>query len=223
MKKLQSQIRPSATYIGLIIALLAGPALVAGFRLITGENHSDLQVISRELIIFATVGMLLWLVKRQEKLPLTSIGLHRDKLGKSVLWGLLLTVISLVITVGLYLLLQQFGVHLGSSDNNSYRPSLWVVTLIMLRAGVAEEIFYRGYAIERLQSLTSSKWLAGLVPLAMFAAAHYRQGIGGIFAAFILGGILTIFYMKRRDLVANITGHCLTDFVLNVLLPLLGG
>jgi phosphatidylinositol glycan class B len=61
-----------------------------------------------------------------------------------------------------------------------------------------------------------------LVPLLVFAAAHYRQGAGGIIAAFVLGGIFTAFYVRFRDLLANITAHFLGDFVLNVVLPLLG-
>jgi hypothetical protein len=32
--------------------------------------------------------------------------------------------------------------------------------------------------------------------------------------------VFTAFYMKYRDLVANIVGHFLADFVLNVILPL---
>ena len=83
--------------------------------------------------------------------------------------------------------------------------------------------FLSGFAIERLQSLTGSKVLAGLVPLAIFAASHYRQGIGGIVAVFVLGGILTAFYMKFRDLLANITAHFLGDFVLHVALRVSGG
>jgi membrane protease YdiL (CAAX protease family) len=65
--------------------------------------------------------------------------------------------------------------------------------------------------------------LAGLVPLTIFAVSHYRQGVGGIVAEFVLGGILTAFYMKFRDLLANITAHFLADFVLNVVLPLVSG
>ena len=54
--------------------------------------------------------------------------------------------IALIVTVGLYLALQAFGVHLGGNGGNAFQPSPWVVTLVALRAGVAEEIFYRGYA-----------------------------------------------------------------------------
>jgi membrane protease YdiL (CAAX protease family) len=209
--------------VGLAIALFAIPVLMATYRAITGENHSNWQVLGREFAIFLLVGLQLWIVKRWELLPLSSIGLRVNMLRTSLLRGLWLAVIILAVTVGLYLLLRGVGVHLGEDRGNVFHPSLLVVTVSMLRAGVAEEIFYRGFAIERLQSLTGSKLLAGLVPLTIFAVSHYPQGLGGIVAVFVLGAILTVFYMKFRDLLANVTAHFLADFVLNVVLPLVSG
>jgi uncharacterized protein len=214
---------PTATFVGLAIALFAIPVFVAFYRAITGENHSNAQVLGRELGIFLLVGLLLWIVTRFESLPLTSIGLCLSALRTSLLRGLGLAVIVLAVTVGLYLLLRAIGIQLGEDHGNAFHPALLVVTVSMLRAGIAEEVFYRGFAIERLQTLAGSKLLAGLLPLAIFALAHYRQGLGGIIAAFVLGGIFTWFYMKFRDLVANITAHFLGDFVLNVVLPLVSG
>jgi membrane protease YdiL (CAAX protease family) len=211
------------TCVGLAIALFALPVFMAAYRAITGENHSNWQVLAREAAIFLLVGLLLWIVKRWELLPLSSIGLRVSMLRSSLLRGLWLGVIVLAATVGLYLLLRGVGIHLGEDHGTVFRASLFVVTVSMLRAGIAEEIFYRGFAIERLQSLTGSKLFAGLMPLTIFAVSHYRQGLGGIIAAFVLGGILTAAYMKFRDLMANITAHFLADFALNVVLPLVTG
>jgi uncharacterized protein len=213
---------PRATVCGLVISLVSAPGFVAAYRALGGEDQSNLQVVGRNLGILLLAAALVWIVRRGEKLPLTSIGLSTDRLGRSLVRGFLLAVISLIATVGLYLTLQHFGVQLGKSDG-PFHPSMWVVTFAMLRAGIAEEIFYRGYAIERLQTITGNKWLAALVPLAAFAVAHYRQGLGGIIATFVLGAIFTIFYLRYRDLIGNITGHFLADFVLNVALPLVGG
>jgi membrane protease YdiL (CAAX protease family) len=211
------------TFIGLALALLASPVFIATYRAITGENRSNWQVLGREMGVFLLMAMLLWIVKRWEVLPLTSIGLRVNMLGKSLQRGLWLAAIVLVATIGLYLGLRGVGVHLGEEHINAFHPSLLVVTVVMLRAGITEEIFYRGFAIERLQSLTGSKHIAALVPLAAFAVAHYRQGMGGIVAAFVLGGIFTWFYMKYRDLLASMTAHFLGDFVLNVVMPLVSG
>jgi len=73
-----------------------------------------------------------------------------------------------------------------------------------------------------LQSLTGSKWLAAGVTLVLFAGFHYRQGWPGVLLASAAGAVLTAFYLWKRDLVANIFGHFLVDFVPNVVLPLLG-
>jgi membrane protease YdiL (CAAX protease family) len=207
----------------LAIALLATPVFMTTFRLFVGESRSNWEVLGRELGIWLCVAVLLWIVRQREALPLTSIGLRADRKIRSLLRGLLLALVVLAVTVGLYLILQRVGIRLGEERVSSFHPSMWLVTLVMLRVGISEEIFYRGYAIERLQSLAGSKMLAALLPLALFAVAHYRQGPGGIIAAFVLGGVFTVFYMKFRDLLANITAHFLTDFVLNVILPLVSG
>jgi membrane protease YdiL (CAAX protease family) len=214
---------PVSTYCGLAIALFASPAITIIYRLLTGENSSDGQVVARELYSFAAVGLLMLVITRWESLPLTSIGLRFDAIGKSLLRGLCFTVIILAATIGLFFALKALGIHLGEDRAGAFHPSPLVVTLSMLRAGVAEEIFYRGYAIERLQSLTGNKLVAALVPLVLFAAAHYRQGIGGIIAVFVLGAIFTALYLKFRDLLANITAHFLADFTLNVTLPAVSG
>lgn len=210
------------TLVGLAIALFALPVFMATYRALTGENHSNWLVVGRECAVFVLVGLLLLMVRQWELLPLSSIGLSVNRLRTSLLRGLWFSVILLAITFALYLLLRKFGVHLGK-EGTAFRPSFFVVTVSMLRAGVAEEVFYRGFAIERLQSLTDSKFLAALVPLTIFALSHYQQGIGGIAAVFVLGGILTVFYLKFRDLLANITAHFFADFVLNVVLPLVSG
>ena len=45
---------------------------------------------------------------------------------------------------------------------------------------------------------------------------HYTGGPVNILMSFALSGILTLFYLWRRDLVANIIGHFLVDFIANV-------
>ena len=94
---------------------------------------------------------------------------------------------------------------------------------MVVRAGVAEEIFYRGYAIERIQALTGNRWIAVSIPLVIFSIGHFRQGPGGILISFVAGGILTATFLWKKDLLANIIAHFLIDFIPNVLVPLLGG
>jgi uncharacterized protein len=59
-----------------------------------------------------------------------------------------------------------------------------------------------------------------LIPLAIFALGHYRQGVAGIIIALLTGAVLTYAYVWKRDLVANMIAHFTVDFVPNILLPL---
>ena len=53
----------------------------------------------------------------------------------------------------------------------------------MVRAGVVEEILYRGYPIERLQMLTGRVWPAALIPALVFiAVADIDWAVAGLIA-----------------------------------------
>ncbi len=118
-------------------------------------------------------------------------------------------------------IIKLFHLPFGSVDSASYDASpKWVLLLVIIRAGFIEELFYRGYAIERLQSLTGSRILAAGIPLLVFAESHYRQGWAGIMIALLTGAVLTGVYVYKRNLWITITTHFLGDFIPNILVPL---
>jgi hypothetical protein len=63
--------------------------------------------------------------------------------------------------------------------------------------------------------------LAAGVPLLIFGVGHWTGGWANIVIALVLGGILALFFIWRRDLVANMVGHWFVDFIGNVLPRLL--
>lgn len=210
------------TGIGLLIALLGLPVIVTGYRFWIEGPQTDLLVIERELTILALCGLLLWIIKAGEGLPLRSINLHFDSIKTSLLRSLLLLVFcagGLALGFGVITL---FDLPFGSGSSG-FTPAVPALLLTFLRAGLVEEIFYRGYAIERLQTLTGNKFIAIGLPLLVFAGFHFRQGTGGIVIVFIGGAILTAFYLWKKDLLANIIAHFLVDFIPNILLPLISG
>lgn len=210
------------TYLGLLLAIFGTPLFLWAFRLDVGEAMTVAVYLLREAVIFAMLGALLWIVRRGEKLPFASIGWHTDRLGRSLLWGLLgvlLCAVGLAACLGVAHLMHW---KVGYQEAPKFVPPLWAMAITVLRAGVTEEVFYRGYALERLQALTGSRWIALLLALVPFALFHYRQGPAGILIAFVLGLILSLLYLKRRDLPANMVTHFSVDFIPNVLLPLFG-
>jgi membrane protease YdiL (CAAX protease family) len=108
---------------------------------------------------------------------------------------------------------------LGLSTNEATTATIktmpmWFRIILILRAAMFEEIFYRGFVIERLTDVMRVRWLAALISLGTFTLAHLNgwewahlliAGFGGI--------ILTGLYLYRRDLAANMAAHFLTDAV----------
>jgi len=179
-------------------------------------------VVIRESLIFLLVLGLIGII-RAEGLALDSVGLHVRAIGKSIAYGLLFLVFAIAGLAFCLLIMQAVGWQVGGQESGLYKDiPLWVIFFMVLRAGIAEELFYRGYAIERLKALTGSQGVAVAVPLIIFSLGHFRQGPGGILISFVAGGILTATYLWKKDLLANMIAHFLVDFIPNVALPLLG-
>jgi uncharacterized protein len=214
---------PAITYLGLALALFGVPLLIFILQRNAPAFYTDQFVITKELSIFALTGILLLLIIKGEKLGLDSIGLHNRDWGKSILWGLIGTAIAIVVLAILLFIFPKVGIKFGEGGESArYKNvSLWVMSLMVLRAGIVEEICYRGYAIERLEKISGNWIVYFLLPLILFGLFHYKQGLGGIIISFVAGVILAVLYIKRRDLKANIITHFLVDFLPNVLLPLL--
>lgn len=211
---------PAATIAGLIISLFGLVFFAIWYRDWFGITISS--VLVREGSIFVLVGILFYIIRR-EGLDLTSIGLHFASVGKSIAWAMLFLVFSIVGVLLCVLAMQYLGWKVGGEEAGAYKDiPIWVLFIMVVRAGIAEEVFYRGYAIERIKAWTGSTGIAVAVPLIIFSVGHFRQGPGGILISFVAGGILTATYLWKKDLLANIIAHFTVDFIPNVALPLLG-
>ena len=202
-----------ASWIGLFLSLFAF-LVIRQTILYFAPTLTTGSAIVKETLLWMSAVALLIIIRRGERLPFSSIGLGASRWWKSILWGLVIAVVSGVVG-GVLAALTGYGHGPGSAAFE--KLPLWLITLIVLRAGVVEELFYRGYAIERLQAVgLKPVWAAG-IPLIIFAVGHWTGGVANIVIALALGAILTGFYLWRRDLVANMIGHGLVDFAANVL------
>jgi len=203
----------NATWIGLFLSLFA-MLLVRQTVAYFSPTLTFTAAIWKESLIWVSAIVLLILVRRGERLPFTSVGLGTSTWWKSILWGLVIAVASAIVG-GVLAALTGYGHGPGSAAFE--KLPLWLITLIVFRAGVVEELFYRGYAIERLQALGLNRYWAAAIPLLIFGLGHWTGGAANIVSALALGAILAGFYLWRRDLIANMIGHFAVDFVANVL------
>jgi membrane protease YdiL (CAAX protease family) len=203
-----------ATWTGLFIALF-GMLIVRPAVGFFYPAFSFTGTLWKESLIWLCVIALLFIIRRGEGLPLSSIGVGTAPVWKSVLWGGILTVLCGLVG-GVVVSLTHFNG--GETGAALMKFPVWLVVLIVLRAGVVEELFYRGYAIERLQRLGLNRWWAGLIPLLIFGFAHGTNGWANVVLALALGALLTGSYLWRRDLFANMIGHFMVDLVSTLLL-----
>ena len=202
-----------ATWAGLAISLFAMVVIRQAFVFFVPETTFT-SAILKEALIWLNAVALIVIVRRGEHLPMRSIGLGTASWWKSILWGFIIAIVSAVV-VGALAHLTGYGHGPGSAAFE--KLSLWLITAVVFRAGVVEELFYRGYAIERLRMTGLGRVWSVAIPLVIFSLGHWSGGAANILIAFAAGLILTGFYLWRRDLVANMIGHGLIDFVANVL------
>jgi membrane protease YdiL (CAAX protease family) len=205
------------TWLGLFIALF-GMLIVRQLVNYVWPSPTFASALTKEAGMWLVALLLFVIIRVGEGLPLSSIGLGTARWGKSVLWGLLLGVGCLLVGGVLVALTGFTG---GESGKAFDKLPTWLLSLIVLRAGVVEELCYRGYAIERLHALGLPRSLAAGVPLLIFGLGHWTGGWANIVIALVLGGMLALFFIWRRDLVANMIGHWFVDFIGNVLPRLL--
>jgi membrane protease YdiL (CAAX protease family) len=202
-----------ATWMGLFLSLFAMVVIRQAFAFFA-PDITFASAILKETLIWASAAALLLIIRRGERLPMRSIGLGTARWWMSILWGLVIAVVSAAVVGGLTYV-TGYGHGRGSAAFE--KLPLWLITLIVFRAGVVEELFYRGYAIERLQMVDLGRFWSVTFPLVILSLGHWSGGAANILITFAAGIILTGFYLWRRDLVANMIGHGLVDFVANVL------
>lgn len=197
------------TWVGLFISLFGFIALRLGFRALR-VPHSITGDFCGELAMWAMAALLILLIRRGEGLPLSSVRLGTAPWPQSLRHGLTLTGICGV-TAYIVILFTGYGHGAGSAAFD--KEPIWFTAMAVIRAGIVEELFFRGYAIERLESIGCGRVLSPAIPLAIFAGTHWTGGIPSVIIALVLGTVVTLYYLWRRDLLANMIGHGLSDFL----------
>jgi membrane protease YdiL (CAAX protease family) len=181
--------------------------------LFPGESLSERAL--QELVFWFMSALLLAYVLFGERRPLRSIGLAKPD-WKSIAWGVGGAAVTLTGLVFIYLVvLPVLGEPAAEQQVGEVKAlPLWFLIALVTRAAVFEELYYRGFAIERITELSGRRWLAALVSLALFTFAHVDYwGWTHLIVAGYGGIVLTALYLMRRRLPSNMIAHWLTDGV----------
>ena len=204
--------RCQATTVGLCIAL-AGPLLPVAR--ILGDSAALTNRVPEQLFLWLLFVVLVVVVLKWEKLPLASVGLIAPT-WRSFGWG------AAAAALLIYVVSPLSGRLVGSLAPGAYESGLsklhslpiWFLVFAGVTAGVVEELLYRGYAVERLSTLTGSVWAGALLALGAFVLVHVPfWGVGAALGTLPAGALLTALYVWKRDLVANMVAHASTAIV----------
>ena len=199
--------------IGLIV-FLGAPFLL---RFLHIENILLREVGMWLLLLFSII---LW-IYFVEKRTIASIG-WKKVTAKTVFGGIGLGLVAFILFGISNVVIQAIGLELNQEMGELFasQPFL-VLMLISLRAAVVEEVLYRGYAFERINELTKSKWIAALVPVIIFMLMHLSWGIGHLVFVFFAGGLFMLVYISKRNLGLVMIAHFVTDVIAMLVLPMM--
>ena len=169
--------------------------------------------LGREVFWWLAVVITLGYVALVERRRLSSVGFRRPKLrdiGLAVVTGILM-VAGIVVIYQVVFPLLHLKMNAGEMRTLMQTP-FWYRLLLVTRAAVAEELLFRGYPIERLNELTGGRVIAAIVTWAAFTYAHLGSwGPAQLIIAGYGGVLLTVLYLWRRNLWANMLAHWIAD------------
>ncbi len=194
-----------------LVLTLAIPAF--GFGRIAQKFPGLPPLLSQEAFWWSLATIVLLYILAVERRTLSSVGFRRPD-WKTFAFGVGGGIAILAFAGSMVILLLP-ALHLHQDPATLKRmldTPYWYRVLLVTRAAFCEELLVRGYGIERLQELTGSRVVAGALTLAVFTLGHWTYGtIAQLIVAAAAGLVLTILYLWRRDLVANMIAHWLTD------------
>jgi membrane protease YdiL (CAAX protease family) len=206
---------PIVAGLGLILVFpfLAVPAQRSMATLAPRIGEINARIVT-EGAIWLYAALVLGIALFVERRTLASINLRRPTLG-TLGWGLAATVALLVLggtTSFIVTRVLHQRANTVAEITALVRGSVGYALCLALRAGVVEELLYRGLAIEQLTVLTGNRSLAALIAVLVFVVSHaLRFNAASLLPVLVSSAGLVGLYLWRRNLMVNIIAHCIID------------
>ncbi|MBV9027846.1 MAG: CPBP family intramembrane metalloprotease [Candidatus Eremiobacteraeota bacterium] len=196
--------------VGLIVAM-CWPLVLAAF--IPVQNLHDIRQDAIVLCAeWLSVAVIYAIVVGWERRPFWStVGWVAPKTAD---W-LLVALFAVIAAVGCVVLwrLHPTAAMRGTIFGQIYGVPLGIRIALVFTAGICEETLFRGYAIERLKVLTGNVWIGALIAAVLFTLGHIpRYGLGGGLIGVMADAVLlSLIYIRRRNIVPCVALHWLID------------
>lgn len=208
---------PQLLYLGLLLALVGSPLLLAAFRSLRFNQFSP---VPRLTLWLAAVAVLVIAAENIEAWPV-HLGLEWPT-WQSLELAILAVAILFIVLSAYAFLRGKFGS--ASPEQIELQQSLFRLPLghrcfVVVTAAVTEEMLYRGYAIGIGQHLLGSVWLACVISVAVFTLAHFRQGLANLVPVLVCALVITLLFTFTRNLWACIIVHAILDGIAVLVMP----
>ncbi|GGQ44501.1 CPBP family intramembrane glutamic endopeptidase [Couchioplanes azureus] len=177
-------------------------------------------------IFFALVPVVLalYLLHRDRRSPVRTLGLDLRRPGPDLGWGT-----ALAACIGLPGLLLVFvAAQLGLNARivpAALQPVWWAVPVLIMAAvqnAVLEEVVVVGYLMTRLREYGAQLWWIVGTSAVLRGSYHLYQGFGAFVGNAVMGVVFSLFFLRRGRVMPLIVAHALLDiaaFVGYTLLP----
>jgi membrane protease YdiL (CAAX protease family) len=183
----------------------------------------DLSIILGEVAFWLLFLFIVSWIYVVEKKTMASIGWEKLT-AKTVYMGIGLGLVFFFLFGIIMTAIQALGLPLNQDVAQLMASQPFpLLLLIVLRAGVVEEVLYRAYAYERIFEITKSKWLAALIPIILFTLVHLPWGAGHLVFVFFVSTLFMLVYISKRNLGLIMIAHFTTDVLVLLVLPMLAG
>jgi membrane protease YdiL (CAAX protease family) len=187
------------------------------------ENANNVSIGLALVGEWVTLSFLVFLwIPKVEKKNMASIGLGKFN-RRHLWWGVLVYLLVLVASSVSGFVLQSVGLSSLRSLQPLIRGYGFATLLGLFLTGTfLEEVFYRGYLIERMTTLTRHRWIAAFASWLLFTLAHLKFfGSGPTIDTSVISAALVLLYLKEKSIWPCIVAHGINDALAFLIFPLL--
>lgn len=178
------------------------------------EIFALLLQLTLVLILFVIVPFVWYKMVNKFSLSqmIAAIRLKKERIDMAFLYGVLTAAVMLGIIIGIGIILTVLGFDLENAGNIQDIEQLFSIPAMLILITiqpVAEELFYRGFLLEKLEKISSAPIAIGVTAV-LFGLAHLTTG--NLYPALltgIAGAVLAVLVIKTKNLTAAIIAHVL--------------
>ena len=135
------------------------------------------------------------------------------RLGRELLFGLLLVPVSFLIVILALLVVQLTAPSLRNVAHNPLadlaktRGQAVIFALVVMIAGGVREEIQRGFVLRRFEQYLGGGTAGLIVFSAIFGLGHFEQGYDVVVVTAVLGVLWGAIYLRRRSVAAPMVAH----------------